>query len=125
MAWENKRKLEVVNQKSEIRNQKSKIRIRIFNPNVITMELKEQFEAAQLNVKKLTERPGNEELLDLYALFKQATEGDNNSKKPGMFDMKGQFKWKQWKSKEGLTSDQAMQTYVDLVNSLLEKYPHS
>jgi len=89
------------------------------------MELKEQFEAAQLNVKKLTERPGNEELLDLYALFKQATEGDNNSKKPGMFDMKGQFKWKQWKSKEGLTSDQAMQTYVDLVNSLLEKYPHS
>ncbi|MCP4122959.1 MAG: acyl-CoA-binding protein [Bacteroidetes bacterium] len=89
------------------------------------MELKEQFEAAQLKVKTLTERPGNEELLDLYALFKQATEGDNNSKKPGMFDMKGQFKWKQWKSKEGLTSDQAMQTYVDLVNALLEKYPHS
>jgi len=88
------------------------------------MELKEQFEAAQLKVKTLTERPGNEELLDLYALFKQATEGDNNSKKPGMFDMKGQFKWKQWKSKEGLTSDQAMQTYVDLVETLLEKYSH-
>ena len=88
------------------------------------MELTEQFETAQLSVKTLTERPGNEELLDLYALFKQVTEGDNKTKKPGMFDMKGQFKWKQWKSKEGLTKDAAMQSYVDLVQILLAKYAH-
>lgn len=92
--------------------------------NAATMALKDDFEAAQLQVKKLTERPSNEELLDLYALFKQATEGDNDTKKPGVFDLKGQFKWKQWKSKEGMGSDQAMQAYVDLVNTLLGKYTH-
>ena len=88
------------------------------------MELTEQFSAAQESVKTLTERPSNEELLDLYALFKQATEGDNTSKKPGMFDMKGQFKWKQWKAKEGMSADAAMQAYVDLVEGLLGKYSH-
>lgn len=89
------------------------------------MALKEQFEEAQLKVKTLTERPANDELLDLYALFKQATEGDNNTDEPGMFDIKEKFKWKQWDSKRGLSSDEAMQQYVNLVETLLGKYSHS
>lgn len=86
------------------------------------MDLKAQFTDAQEQVKTLTERPSNEELLDLYALYKQATEGDNTTKKPGMFDMKGQFKWKQWKAKEGMSGDEAMEAYITLVDSLLRKY---
>ena len=69
------------------------------------MTLAEKFTDAQEQIKRLSERPSNEELLDLYALFKQATGGDNQTSKPGMFDLKGQFKWKQWKSKEGMTKD--------------------
>ena len=89
------------------------------------MTTQEKFDDAQVRVKSLTEKPSNEELLDLYALYKQATVGDNNTKKPGMFDMKGSFKWKQWKAKEGMSSDAAMDTYVALVDSLLGKYSNS
>ena len=86
------------------------------------MSLSEKFSKAQLEVKELTQRPSNEELLDLYALFKQATEGDNETDQPGMFNIKETFKWKQWNSKKGLSSDEAMQAYVDLVNDLKGKY---
>jgi acyl-CoA-binding protein len=89
------------------------------------MDLTEKFNDAQLRVKSLTERPANEELLDLYALYKQATEGDNNTKEPGMFDLKGKFKWKQWKAKSGMSSDAAMEAYIALVDGLLDKYPHN
>lgn len=89
------------------------------------MNKKEKFEQAQALVKTLTERPENEELLDLYALYKQATEGDNNTKEPGMWDLKEKFKWKQWDSKRGMNVDDAMQAYIDLVEELLNKYSHS
>lgn len=89
------------------------------------MNKKEKFEQAQVLVKTLTERPENEELLDLYALYKQATEGDNNTKEPGMWDLKEKFKWKQWDSKRGMNVDDAMQAYIDLVEELLNKYSHS
>ncbi len=88
------------------------------------MSITKKFEAAQAAVKTLTERPSNEELLDLYALFKQATEGDNTAKEPGMWDLKEKFKWKQWESKRGMNSEQAMTVYVNLVNDLLSRYEH-
>ncbi len=86
------------------------------------MTTEEKFEDAQARLKKLTERPSNEEFLDLYGLFKQATEGDNTTKKPGMFDMKGQFKWKSWKGKEGISKEDSIEKYVALVDTLLGKY---
>lgn len=86
------------------------------------MSIQQQFADAQEKVKTLTQRPSNEELLDLYALFKQATDGDNNTGKPGMFDMKGQFKWKAWKDKSGMSKDAAMQAYINLVDKMLAKY---
>lgn len=82
------------------------------------MALQEQFEAALVKVKTLTTRPSNETLLKLYALYKQGSEGDNNTKKPGMFDIKEQFKWTAWNDLKGLDKDAAKQQYIDLVDSL-------
>lgn len=82
-------------------------------------------EEAAERLKTLTERPSNEEFLNLYGLFKQATVGDNRTSKPGMFDMKGQFKWKAWKDKSGMTQEDAADAYVALVDQLLGKYAHS
>lgn len=82
-------------------------------------------EEAAERLKTLTERPSNDEFLSLYGLFKQATVGDNKTSKPGMFDMKGQFKWKAWKDKSGMSQDDAANAYVALVDELLGKYKHS
>ncbi|MCB9185775.1 MAG: acyl-CoA-binding protein [Flavobacteriales bacterium] len=82
-------------------------------------------EEAAERLKTLTERPSNEEFLNLYGLYKQATVGDNRTSKPGMFDMKGQFKWKAWKDKSGMSQDDAADAYVALVDELLGKYKHS
>lgn len=84
------------------------------------MSVADNFARAQEDVKTLTKRPSDQQFLDLYGLFKQATEGDNHTSKPGMFDIKGQFKWNAWKEKAGLSTEAAQQKYVDLVNSLLQ-----
>ena len=86
------------------------------------MSLDQNFAQSQENVKTLTKRPSDTQLLELYGLFKQASEGDNNSSKPGMFDIKGQFKWNAWKDKAGLSKDEAKQKYIDLVNGLLQTH---
>ena len=81
-------------------------------------DLKAQFEDAVANSKKLTERPDNATLLKIYALYKQATEGDNAEKKPGFGDMVGRAKWDAWNGMKGTANEEAMQQYVDLINSL-------
>jgi acyl-CoA-binding protein len=86
------------------------------------MSIDQNFQKAQEDVKTLTKRPSDAQFLDLYSLFKQATEGDNNTSKPGMFDLKGQFKWKAWKDKSGLSKDDAKQKYVELVEGLLQTH---
>lgn len=82
------------------------------------MSLKKKFETAVANSKKLSERPDNATLLKLYALYKQATEGDNETKKPGMMDMVGRAKWQAWDEIKGMSADDAMQEYIDLIESL-------
>lgn len=81
-------------------------------------DLKKQFEAAVANSKQLTERPDNSTLLKIYALYKQATEGDNTSKRPGMMDMVGRAKWDAWDKLKGTDAKGAMQQYIDLIESL-------
>ena len=81
-------------------------------------ELKKQFEAALADSKKLSERPSNDVLLQLYALYKQATEGDVEGKRPGFTDMVGRAKYDAWAAVKGTATDDAMQRYVDLVDSL-------
>jgi len=81
-------------------------------------DLKDQFEAAVANSKKLSERPDNNTLLKIYGLYKQATAGDNAEKKPGFGDMGGRAKWDAWAKFKGTASDDAMQQYIDLIESL-------
>lgn len=81
-------------------------------------ELKTQFEAAVADSKKLAERPSNDVLLQLYALYKQATDGDVEGKRPGFTDMIGRAKYDAWAAIKGTGSDDAMQRYVDLIESL-------
>ena len=82
------------------------------------MDLNASFEDAQVRVKQLTKAPATEELLDLYALFKQATAGDVSGSRPGMMDFKGRAKFDAWTSKKGTSKDAAMTAYVALVNRL-------
>ncbi|HWI84520.1 acyl-CoA-binding protein [Ramlibacter sp.] len=81
-------------------------------------DLKDEFEAAVAGSKNLTERPDNATLLKLYALYKQATVGDNAEKKPGFSDMVGRAKWDAWTAQKGKSADDAMQEYIDLIGSL-------
>ena len=83
------------------------------------MALPEDFAQAQVKVKTLTTRPSNETLLDLYALFKQATEGDCAGKRPGLLDLKGRAKFDAWSTRKGLGRDAAMGQYVALVKRLV------
>jgi diazepam-binding inhibitor (GABA receptor modulator, acyl-CoA-binding protein) len=82
------------------------------------MTLRADFEKAQSDVKKFSEDPGNAAKLRLYALYKQATSGDNAEKKPGFGDMVGRAKWDAWNSVKGMSNDDAMQTYIDYVKEL-------
>lgn len=86
------------------------------------MELTEQFDQAIARSKELTKRPTNEELLRLYALYKQGSEGDVNGERPGGFDFKAIAKYDAWAQLKGKTRQQAMQEYIDLVKKLEETY---
>lgn len=77
-----------------------------------------RFEQAQVDVKGLPEKPGNMTLLRLYALFKQATEGDAHGEKPGFADIVGKYKYDAWASLKGTAQGQAKEQYVELVESL-------
>jgi diazepam-binding inhibitor (GABA receptor modulator, acyl-CoA-binding protein) len=83
------------------------------------MELKEQFEKAAAESKSLPEKPSNEVLLQLYSLYKQATEGDVNTDPPANpFDFVNKAKYEGWSGLKGKTKEVAMKEYVDLVGKL-------
>jgi acyl-CoA-binding protein len=83
------------------------------------MELKEQFEQAVADSKQLTERPSNDILLQLYSLYKQATEGDVNTEPPSNpFDFVAKAKYEAWSSLKGKTKDDAMKDYIGTVQKL-------
>jgi len=81
-------------------------------------DLKKQFEQAVADSKKLPEKPDNMTLLKIYALYKQASGGDVEGKRPGFADMVGRAKWDAWNEVKGKSTDAAMQEYVDLIESL-------
>jgi diazepam-binding inhibitor (GABA receptor modulating acyl-CoA-binding protein) len=81
-------------------------------------DLKAQFEQAVKDSKALPEKPDNMTLLKIYALYKQASTGDVEGKRPGFSDMVGRAKWDAWNDAKGKTSEAAMQEYVDLIESL-------
>jgi acyl-CoA-binding protein len=80
------------------------------------------FEAAQARVRTLKSSPRPDELLELYGLFKQATQGDVTGSRPGMLDLKGRAKFDAWEKKKGLSRDAAQNEYVALVVKLEARY---
>ena len=81
-------------------------------------DLNAAFEAAVKNSTSISERPDNATLLKLYALYKQATEGDNEAKKPSFTDMVGRAKWDAWEKLKDTSADDAKQQYIDLITEL-------
>jgi acyl-CoA-binding protein len=81
-------------------------------------DLKSQFEAASVAVKSLSDRPDNDTLLQLYALYKQGAEGDVNGPKPGFFDFVGTAKYEAWAKLAGTAREEAMKKYIALVKKL-------
>ena len=81
-------------------------------------DLKSRFEIAAKEAQSLTKKPDNDTLLQLYALYKQATTGDVTGSRPGLFDAVGRAKYDAWAKAKGTTQDAAMQKYADLVDKL-------
>jgi len=81
-------------------------------------DLKARFEQAVAESKQLPEKPDNMTLLKIYALYKQATAGDVEGKRPGFTDMVGRAKYDAWEGLKGKSSEEAMQEYIDLIESL-------
>ena len=82
------------------------------------MDLNDTFKEAAERVHQLEKRPTNEQLLQLYGLYKQATEGDVQEDRPGGFDFKAIAKYDSWANLKGTTTDEAKQAYINLVDSL-------
>jgi acyl-CoA-binding protein len=82
------------------------------------MDLNEQFEKAVLDSRALQQRPDNESLLQLYALYKQSTQGDVTEERPGGFDFRAIAKYDAWAEKKSLTKEVAMREYIALVDRL-------
>lgn len=81
-------------------------------------DLETSFKQAADDVQNLDERPDNDTLLKLYALYKQGSEGDVSGEKPGFFDFVGVAKYEAWEKLQGMDPEEAKQKYVDLVESL-------
>ena len=80
--------------------------------------LKSSFDQAVADSKNLPDKPDNMTLLKIYALYKQASAGDVDGKRPGFTDMVGRAKWDAWNALKGTPSTQAMQDYIELIESL-------
>lgn len=81
-------------------------------------DLEQEFEKASARVKELEQRPDNDTLLKLYALYKQGAEGDVSGERPGFFDFVGVAKYEAWEKLKGTDQDEAMKRYIELVDSL-------
>jgi len=84
-------------------------------------DLQTRFEQAAAAAKALPERPDNDTLLQLYALYKQGSEGDVTGEKPGFFDFVGMAKYEAWEKLSGMDSSDAQAKYADLVESLASR----
>jgi len=81
-------------------------------------ELKERFEKAAVAVKSLSERPDDNTMLQLYALYKQGSTGDVQGSKPGFFDFVGAAKYEAWEKLAGMSEEDAQKQYIELVTKL-------
>lgn len=81
-----------------------------------------RFEQAQSEVQTLARKPRNEDLLFLYAHYKQGSSGDVSGKRPGMLDMVGRAKYDAWAKLKGMSKDDAQSKYIEKVEELLKTH---
>ena len=81
-------------------------------------ESQDLFEKAAVAAKSLPERPDDNTMLELYALYKQGSVGDVQGNKPGFFDFVGAAKYEAWEKLQGMSQEDAREKYVDLVGKL-------
>lgn len=86
------------------------------------MTVEQEFHHAAEEFKKLKSRPTDQELLEIYALYKQATMGDNTGSRPGMLAVKDRAKFDAWMAKKGTSKEDAMKSYVAKAQSLIKSY---
>jgi acyl-CoA-binding protein len=82
------------------------------------VDLRDQFEAAQVAARKLTTKPDNDTLLELYSYFKQGSQGDAGGDRPGAFDFVARAKYDAWAARKGMKPDMAMRGYIKRVAHL-------
>ncbi|KAL1241337.1 Acyl-CoA-binding protein [Trichinella spiralis] len=85
-------------------------------------DLVKEFEEVAEQVRRLKSRPTDNELLELYALYKQSTVGDASEEKPGVFDFKGKSKWDVWRKRKGMSKTDAMKEYIKKTKQIINKY---
>jgi len=86
------------------------------------MDNSPEFTAAAASAKAFTKRPTDQELLELYGFYKQATMGDCSTDRPGMLDLKGKAKWDSWNGRKGMSREEAAKKYIALVATLSGMY---
>lgn len=94
----------------------------IVQPPIVIIMSEAEFQKAAGDVKQLSQKPADEEMLKIYSLFKQATVGDCNTARPGMLDFTGKAKWDAWDGRKGMSQDGARTEYITLVKELQGKY---
>jgi len=82
------------------------------------MPLEEDFKSAAERVTQLPKRPPNDILLQIYALYKQANEGDVTGERPGFADFEGRAKFDSWNKLQGKSGEDVKQEYISLVEKL-------
>ncbi|XP_053467288.1 acyl-CoA-binding domain-containing protein 7 isoform X2 [Ictalurus furcatus] len=86
------------------------------------LDLEAEFDKIAADVKQVKSRPSDQELLDLYGLYKQVIAGDINIDAPGMLDVKGKAKWDAWNSRKGMSTEDAMTAYITKAKEVINKY---
>jgi diazepam-binding inhibitor (GABA receptor modulating acyl-CoA-binding protein) len=82
------------------------------------MDLQDRFRQAAADSRNLSERPDSMTLLKMYSLYKQGNEGDVQGERPGIADMVGRAKYDAWDALKGMSQEDSMQQYVDLIEEL-------
>ncbi|VDM80798.1 unnamed protein product [Strongylus vulgaris] len=89
------------------------------------MSLDERFDAAVTIIQKLPKEgpvsTSNEQKLEFYSLYKQATVGDVNTERPGIFSIVEKKKWDAWKAVEGVSKDEAKERYIKALLAMFDK----
>lgn len=82
------------------------------------MDLDDDFKSAAERVTKLSKRPPNDIMLQLYALYKQGNNGDVTGERPGFADFEGRAKFDSWNKIQGKSMEDAKNEYIALVEQL-------